>query len=155
MGSHLLYVGFSSLTRDWTQVPCIGNSESYPLDHQGSPHVLHFQIRLCWIHVSHACYETCLKGEWLEQWACVFLKHLVYTLASSSRKALVGMQPLQEWGGPLSHWLPTPDFFLCWDRIYHQVKGLFLSPLAVLCSMWNLSSSTRDWACVLCLGSTD
>ena len=27
----------SSLTRDWTQVPCIGRAESWPLDHQGSP----------------------------------------------------------------------------------------------------------------------
>ena len=29
--------GPSSLTRPWTQVPCIGNSESQSLDHQGSP----------------------------------------------------------------------------------------------------------------------
>ena len=27
----------SSLTRDQTQAPCIGNLEFYPLDHQGSP----------------------------------------------------------------------------------------------------------------------
>ena len=27
----------SSLTRDWTRVPCTGNAESQPLDHQGSP----------------------------------------------------------------------------------------------------------------------
>ena len=27
----------SSLTRDWTQVPCSGSMESYPLDCQGSP----------------------------------------------------------------------------------------------------------------------
>ena len=27
----------SSLTRDQTQAPCIGNTQSYPLDHQGSP----------------------------------------------------------------------------------------------------------------------
>ena len=26
-----------SPTRDWTWTPCIGNLESYPLDHQGSP----------------------------------------------------------------------------------------------------------------------
>ena len=32
-----MHVGFSSPTRDQTQAPCIGSSESYPLDHQGSP----------------------------------------------------------------------------------------------------------------------
>ena len=31
-----MHVGFSSPTRDWTQAPCIGSMESYPLDHQGS-----------------------------------------------------------------------------------------------------------------------
>ena len=29
----------SSLTRDRTRAPCIGSVESYPLDHQGSPHM--------------------------------------------------------------------------------------------------------------------
>ena len=33
----LRHVGSSSLTRDRTQAPCIGSSESQPLDHQGSP----------------------------------------------------------------------------------------------------------------------
>lgn len=33
----------SSLTRDQTQDPCIGNMESQPLDHQGSP----FPVYLC------------------------------------------------------------------------------------------------------------
>ena len=32
-----MHVGSSSLTRDWTRAPCIGSTESYPLDHQGSP----------------------------------------------------------------------------------------------------------------------
>ena len=31
-----MHVGSSSLTRDRTQVPCIGSVESYPLRHQGS-----------------------------------------------------------------------------------------------------------------------
>ena len=31
-------MGSSSLTRDQTQGPCIGNMESQPLDHQGSPY---------------------------------------------------------------------------------------------------------------------
>ena len=36
-GSQLWHGGPSSLARDWTQGPCIGNSESQSLDHQGSP----------------------------------------------------------------------------------------------------------------------
>ena len=32
-----MHVGSSSLARDRTQAPCIGSTESYPLDHQGSP----------------------------------------------------------------------------------------------------------------------
>ena len=38
MGFSLWDVGFSSLTRDRTQAPCTGSTESQPLDHQGSPH---------------------------------------------------------------------------------------------------------------------
>ena len=33
----LLRVASGSLTRDWTQPPCIGSAEPSPLDHQGSP----------------------------------------------------------------------------------------------------------------------
>ena len=40
-----MHVGSSSLTRDRTWAPCIGSTESYPLDHQGSPSA-HFLIRL-------------------------------------------------------------------------------------------------------------
>ena len=32
-----MHEGSSSLTRDRTRAPCIGSTESYPLDHQGSP----------------------------------------------------------------------------------------------------------------------
>ena len=32
-----MHAGSSSLTRDQTWAPCIGSTESYPLDHQGSP----------------------------------------------------------------------------------------------------------------------
>ena len=31
------HAGSSSLTRDQTQTPCIGSTESWPLDHQGGP----------------------------------------------------------------------------------------------------------------------
>ena len=34
-----MHVGSSSLTRDWTQAPCIGSTESCPLCHQGSPYI--------------------------------------------------------------------------------------------------------------------
>ena len=30
-----MHAGSSSLTRDWTRAPCIGRTESYPVDHQG------------------------------------------------------------------------------------------------------------------------
>ena len=32
-----MHVGSSFPTRDWTWFPCIGSTESYPLDHQGGP----------------------------------------------------------------------------------------------------------------------
>ena len=38
-----MLVGSSSLTRDLTRAPCIGSTESYPLDHQGSP--------VCWLYL--------------------------------------------------------------------------------------------------------
>ena len=41
VNSWLQHVGSSSLSRDLTQVPCILNVESYPLDFQASP-VSHF-----------------------------------------------------------------------------------------------------------------
>ena len=50
-----IYMGSSSLTRDRTQVPCIGSAESYPLCHQGSPFWIPFLIpsSCClWICVS-------------------------------------------------------------------------------------------------------
>ena len=37
MWTQLQHVESSSLTRDRTQAPCIGSTESCPLDHQGSP----------------------------------------------------------------------------------------------------------------------
>ena len=40
-GSQLRPVGSSSLTRAWTWAPCIGSSESQPLDHRGSPLLVH------------------------------------------------------------------------------------------------------------------
>ena len=39
-----MHAGSSSLTRDRTQAPCIGSTESYPLDQQGSPpHVFYMR----------------------------------------------------------------------------------------------------------------
>ena len=37
------YMGSSSLTRKQTQAPCIGSTESWTWDHQGSPRI-HFLI---------------------------------------------------------------------------------------------------------------
>ena len=39
-GSSLRHAGSSSLTRNQTWVPCVGSSESQPLEHQGSPCLL-------------------------------------------------------------------------------------------------------------------
>ena len=36
----LQHTGSSSLTTDRTRAPCTGSTESYPLDHQGSPYML-------------------------------------------------------------------------------------------------------------------
>ena len=45
-----MHAGSSSLIRDWTQAPCIGSVESYPVDHQGSPqHIVLFLF--CFIFV--------------------------------------------------------------------------------------------------------
>ena len=37
--------GSSSPTRDWTWAPCIGNTESYPLDHREGPFLEIFKTR--------------------------------------------------------------------------------------------------------------
>ena len=39
-----MHVG--SLTRDRTRAPGIGSAESYPLCHQGSPHLHHFEVNI-------------------------------------------------------------------------------------------------------------
>ena len=44
-------MGSSSLTRDQTQAPCIGTSDSEPPDHQGS----HLDFHKIWFHL---CSET-------------------------------------------------------------------------------------------------
>ena len=41
MGSLVVAVGSSLLTRDQTQAPGTGIAESEPLDHQGSPRLFH------------------------------------------------------------------------------------------------------------------
>ena len=51
-----MHVGSSSLTRDRTQAPCIGSTESYPLHHQGSPLFKSLQAKA----------EKELRGTWLE-----------------------------------------------------------------------------------------
>ena len=48
------HVGSSFLTRDPTQAPCIGNMESQPLDHQGSPsvNILNEMVNSCFFFLS-------------------------------------------------------------------------------------------------------
>ena len=41
-----MHVGSSSPTRDWTQAPCIGTVDSYPLDHHGKSLSLNFSLWL-------------------------------------------------------------------------------------------------------------
>ena len=52
-------MGSSSLTKDWTWAPCIGTTESHPLDHQGSPksplffNFLIYSFRVSWCTYKH------------------------------------------------------------------------------------------------------
>ena len=48
----------SSMTRDWTCAPCIGSTESQPLDHQGSPLITSFQCNYLFIHPSSKSSHT-------------------------------------------------------------------------------------------------
>ena len=58
-------MGSSSLTRDGTQAPCIGNTESWPLDHQGSPNSAFLndekrylrEEKMCFLQISPCSYQ--------------------------------------------------------------------------------------------------
>ena len=50
--SFSMHAGSGSLTRDRTWAPCIGNAESYSLDHQGSPRMGHFEFEVPLRHLS-------------------------------------------------------------------------------------------------------
>ena len=52
-----MHVGSSSLTRDQTRAPCIESTESYPLDHQGSPCVLFICMSIFTLKLH--CLEYC------------------------------------------------------------------------------------------------
>ena len=56
-----MHVGSSSLTRDRTRAPCIGSTESYPLDHQGSPRDFFFNV-----HVWAPPLEILIQLVWVE-----------------------------------------------------------------------------------------
>ena len=42
-------MGSRSLTKGRAQVPCIGSTESQPLDHQGSPETQHLGLAASWL----------------------------------------------------------------------------------------------------------
>ena len=52
--SQLWHVGSSSPTRDQTLVPCIGSTESQPLDHQGSPRTNPLIYTLTYLWILHS-----------------------------------------------------------------------------------------------------
>ena len=60
----------SSLTRDWTRTPCVGSSESSPLDRQGSPQDWYYifpeSICTCFLHAleGHCWHRTTVILIW-------------------------------------------------------------------------------------------
>ena len=74
-----MHAGSSSPTREWTQAPCIGNAESYPLDHQGSPSILKLKVRLMfekegWIKI----YEEGRNGRGIFKIYPIFYSILIF-----------------------------------------------------------------------------
>ena len=61
-GCSLKHSGSNSHTRDWTDGPCTGIVESYPLDHQGGPlDVLYFSCKCCYtICILHLFVDHCI-----------------------------------------------------------------------------------------------
>ena len=67
----LWHGGSSSLTRDGTQAPCIGSTESQPLDHQGIPPCAHLKLPLSSQARIHSCKWQIRLGNFL--WSCHLL----------------------------------------------------------------------------------
>ena len=86
-------MGSSSLTRDWTQASCIGNSEFWPLDHQGSSTIFKniffcFCDLACWgVRSQGNCYFMLLAllahSTYIE-WVISTRRHFARHLANSS-----------------------------------------------------------------------
>ena len=81
--SSLWHVGSSSLTRDPTQAPCFGSTESQPLDHQRSPWntfemscFIHKEV-LCILHLFHKVIKCKLSVYFLSSY---FLCNIFYFL---------------------------------------------------------------------------
>ena len=79
--SSLWHAGSSSLTRDKTQAPCIGSTESQPLDHQQSPwnmfetsSFIHKEV-LCSLHLFHKVIKCKLSTYFLSSY---FLCNIFY-----------------------------------------------------------------------------
>ena len=62
----LWHVGSSALTRDQTQVPCIGSLKSLPLHHQGSPLREYFKINFSFSFSFIGRRVAAALGAWLE-----------------------------------------------------------------------------------------
>ena len=64
-------MGSSSQARDQTQASCIGSSESYPLDHQGSPQSYHFSAGDMLV-TSSVCHHSSIRKNYytptLDRW---------------------------------------------------------------------------------------
>ena len=102
-----MHVGSSSLTRDWTWVPCIGSAESYPLHHQGSPSGKGFKdrVREGGFRVRGQVVGIFLMGWWWGNWESTsssFWFQLVWGLCASGQHAvnffhLVGVSVSAKW----------------------------------------------------------
>ena len=73
-----MHVGSSSPTRDQTWAPCIGNIESYPLDHKGSPRMtfLNYMLLLSFFSLPLSC------SLFEENWFFVLLSFFWYCWVS-------------------------------------------------------------------------
>ena len=57
-----MHAASSSPTRDWTRAPCIGSTESYPLDHQGSPGFVFIKKSYCPVFIRcRLVFNWCLR----------------------------------------------------------------------------------------------
>ena len=111
-------------TRDWTQGPCIGSVESYPLDHQGRPkgHILNPSLLQAWespVTTQVLKYTSWFTGfPWWLRWSGICLQW-----GNPGFNLWVGKIPWRR------EWQPTPVF----------LRGEFHG-------QWNLAGYS-PWSC--------